>query len=95
MSVLTSAIDADLFLNPPALVATQVHGSDSGMPRHSLIEAIRTHNPKVSPHFLTDFSDEQLRHYLDHLEWGEKPRLTAGAWEDPERSPAIECVEVD
>ena len=95
MSVLTSAIDADLFLNPPAAVASQAQDVAVVVSRRMLVDAIRGHNPKVSPTFLADFSDEQLRHYLDHLEWGEKPRLTAGAWEDPEHSPAIECVEVE
>lgn len=89
MSVMTAANDVHLFIEAPQAPAA------FAVPRATLIEAIKGHNPTVTPSFLADFSDDELTHYLQHLEWGEKPRMMAGAWEDPDHSAAIECAEVD
>lgn len=89
MSVLTSFSDHQLFVEAPQ--ATDSHS----VPRSTLIDAIKSHNAKITPSFLADFSDDELSRYLQHLEWGDKPRLSAGAWRELDNAAAIECAEVD
>jgi hypothetical protein len=55
--------------------------------KHNLIDAIRTHNPTAPIEWLSNFSPEALRVYLDHLLSTLDPKETA--WVRPGDTPAI------
>lgn len=58
-------------------------------PKHNLIDAIRTHNPTAPIEWLSAFSADALRVYLDHLLSTLDPKQTA--WVRPGDTPAITC----
>lgn len=49
------------------------------MTKRELIDQILNENQTAEPAFLAQFSDEQLREYLTHLEWLKQPRLRGDA----------------
>jgi len=50
------------------------------MNKRQLIDDIRRFNTTASPEFLTQFDDEALKQYLDHLEGAFKKRVAISAW---------------
>jgi hypothetical protein len=55
--------------------------------KHTLIDAIRTHNPTAPIDWLSAFSHDALRVYLDHLLSTLDPKQIA--WVRPGDTPAI------
>jgi len=55
--------------------------------KHNLIDAIRTHNPTAPIDWLSAFSHDALRVYLDHLLSTLDPKHIA--WIRPGDTPAI------
>ncbi len=50
------------------------------MSRVQLIEEIRRHNPTAGEDFLAGFDDDALDIYLQHLQYGKKPRDVHNYW---------------
>ncbi|MFI4873442.1 MAG: hypothetical protein ACIARQ_16655 [Phycisphaerales bacterium JB061] len=59
------------------------------MARPQVISHIIERNPTASAAFLEQFSDVQLRFYLDHLRTIDAPRGSSTPWVRPGDSPAI------
>ncbi len=57
--------------------------------RPQVIARIIEHNRTASAAFLDQFSDDQLRFYLDHLRSIETPRRSARPWVRPGDAPAV------
>ncbi len=57
--------------------------------RQQVIARIIEHNRTASAAFLDQFSDDQLRFYLDHLRSIETPRRSARPWVRPGDAPAV------
>ena len=57
--------------------------------REQVIARIIGRNKTASAAFLDQFSDAQLRFYLDHLRIVDQPRHLAIAWHRPGDTPAI------
>ncbi|MFI4873369.1 MAG: hypothetical protein ACIAQ0_04945 [Phycisphaerales bacterium JB058] len=57
--------------------------------RPQVISRIIELNPTASAAFLDQFSDNQLRFYLDHLRSAEMPRRSARPWVRPGDAPAV------
>ncbi|MCP4758900.1 MAG: hypothetical protein GY894_09495 [Planctomycetes bacterium] len=55
--------------------------------KSNLIDAIRTHNPTAPVDWLSSFSGDALRTYLDHLLSRLDPKNTA--WVRPGDTPAL------
>jgi hypothetical protein len=54
-----------------------------------LIEAIREYNGSARRDWLSQFDDDSLRRYLDHLLHGQEPRGGQSRWRRPDDSPAM------
>ncbi len=50
------------------------------MTKRQLIDDIRTLNPTAHPQFLTQFDDEALKQYLEHLKSAQGKGLRIGGW---------------
>ena len=57
--------------------------------RPQVISRIIERNPTASAAFLDQFSDVQLRFYLDHLRTIDAPRGSSTPWNRPGDAPAI------
>ncbi|HED54078.1 MAG TPA: hypothetical protein ENJ00_07740 [Phycisphaerales bacterium] len=74
---------------PAAEPACRDSESSADLGREQVIARIIGRNKTASAAFLDQFSDTQLRHYLDHLRFADHPRNLAIAWSRPGDTPAI------
>lgn len=73
----------------PAQPELEPSRESSKLVRPQVIARIIELNRTASAAFLDQFSDNQLRFYLDHLRSVEVPRRSASPWVRPGDSPAI------
>ncbi len=73
----------------PAQPARAPSATSEGLVRPQVIERIIERNPTASEAFLEQFSDVQLRFYLDHLVATDVPRSAATPWTRPGDAPAV------
>ncbi len=73
----------------PAKLELAPSVESSELVRPQVIARIIELNPTASAAFLDQFSDNQLRYYLDHLRIAEIPRHSARPWVRPGDSHAI------
>jgi hypothetical protein len=59
------------------------------MSKQQLIESIREQNPSANQDFLTQFDEQALHKYLDHLGHGRRPRGQHGLWVRGAETPAV------
>ena len=57
--------------------------------RAQLLELIMSLNPTATAVFLSQFTDNRLRGYLDHLTAVQQPRGRDARWQRPAETPAI------
>ncbi len=57
--------------------------------RDTVIVQIVGLNPTATPHFLSQFTDEQLWLYLRHLVSSQSPRGRDAVWQRPGDAPAV------
>ena len=60
------------------------------MSKRQLIDDIRRYNTTVEPQFLSQFDDEALRQYLEHLEDAFRKRIEIASW--VRRKPKLKMV---
>ena len=53
------------------------------------MEQILEFNPSATLEFLSEFSDQDLSNYLNHLLWLQQPRTGQARWIRPGDSPAV------
>ncbi len=63
--------------------------STSGLSRSAIVEQILEINNTASLEFLSEFSDQDLSNYLNHLLWLQQPRTGQARWVRPGDSPAV------
>jgi hypothetical protein len=61
----------------------QLFDAKATMNKRQLIDAIREHNPTVTDAFLDQFTDRQLKEYLDHLDAARRKELLIAGWTKP------------
>jgi hypothetical protein len=62
----------------------------SAMNKRQLIDDIRKYNTTVAPEFLSQFDDDALQQYLDHLEDARKKHARVTTW--VRRTPKLRLV---
>ncbi len=67
------------------------HSHNTDANRGRVVESIRSRNRGAGIEFLDRFDDQQLEHYLMHLEHAEEPR--GSSWIRPAGVPGIVCRE--
>jgi len=60
------------------------------MSKRQLIDDIRRYNTTVEPTFLSQFDEEALRQYLEHLEDAFRKRIEIASW--VRRKPKLKMV---
>ena len=60
------------------------------MNKRQLIDDIRRFNTTVAPQFLSQFDEEALKQYLEHLEGARKKHTRIASW--VRRSPKLRLV---
>ncbi len=63
--------------------------TSSRLTREQVVDRILSLNPTASREYLSQFRDEALGRYLDHLTAASEPRGRAARWIRPGDSPAI------
>ncbi|MBX3322809.1 MAG: hypothetical protein KF757_07440 [Phycisphaeraceae bacterium] len=63
--------------------------STEGLSRSAIVEQILEINITASLEFLSEFSDQDLSNYLNHLLWLQQPRTGQARWIRPGDSPAV------
>jgi hypothetical protein len=71
---------------------SELHPADEPrvrLTREQLFERIMSLNPTATVGFLSEFDEEPLRNYLDHLLAAQEPRGRGARWSRPGDAPAI------
>lgn len=80
----------DLFSMPTTTVPTPAPSTPSAaLSRDQVLDEIISINPSATADFLTQFADDLLKKYLDHLLYTQGPRDGSSPWDRPNDAPAI------
>jgi len=61
----------------------------AALTREQVVDEIISVNPSATADFLTQFDDQLLGKYLDHLRFTQQPRCGKSGWDRPGDAPAI------
>ena len=59
------------------------------MSKQQLIDSIQQHNPSANSEFLIHFDEAALDRYLNHLNYGKRPRRAEHMWIRGDETPAV------